>query len=368
MQSISSVAGNSGLVNISTAAAMLGCNQATIRGWANQGKLNGALVVLPSGHRRFSRDGLAELINGEKTVNEKKVVRYCRVSSNGQGRGFDTTKGESRNGEESGLSRQCERTKDYCLEHLGVEGELISDIGSGVNFTRKGFLRLISMPINKEVDTVVCSYPDRLARVGLELIQHIVQEVGAKLIIIDTVCESSESDRQSELVELMTSFCTSFCNRLSGLKARKALIVSLPPDLLREAYTLYKSGLSYKAIADRFKHLKDEKDRPYSKNVIRRGLLDHWSACEAALEDEPANSFEVFSTKFVKRAGLKAGVTRKVIIEKYHEFCEKTPGCVELSNKRVGDFLNRQEWVVKGKGWTVEGCVVYRGMTLGGLT
>ena len=70
MQSISSVAGNSGLVNISTAATILDLNQATVRHYANSGKLNGAVVVLPSEHRRFKRDALMAMVNGEKSIKQ----------------------------------------------------------------------------------------------------------------------------------------------------------------------------------------------------------------------------------------------------------------------------------------------------------
>ncbi|EHL76057.1 hypothetical protein HMPREF1015_02697, partial [Bacillus smithii 7_3_47FAA] len=74
------------------------------------------------------------------------MVGYCRVSSNKQ---------------KDDLQRQVENMKKY-LESLNVEYEIIQDIGSGINYKKKGLRQLIKMINNKEVDKIVVFHKDRL--------------------------------------------------------------------------------------------------------------------------------------------------------------------------------------------------------------
>jgi len=260
------------------------------------------------------------------------------------------------------LSRQVNKTRDYCLEHYNTEGELISDVGSGVSFSRKGFLKLVGLLVNKEVDVLVVNFGDRLCRVGFELISHICQEVGCKLDVIETNFEEGEDIKQNELCELLVSFTTSFCNKMSGLKARKALIVELPPDLLRKCYKWYKGGISYAGIAKRLEGVKDEKGRSYSKAVIRRELLTHWKALEKMGGDTPSNSFEIFFTQCCKQIGYSrqgGGISRKRLLDHYTTFCQDNQ-LERISDLKVTYWLKKVSWVEEGKRFDTQGLVIFK--------
>ena len=54
--------------------------------------------------------------------------------------------------------------------------EIIKDIGSGINFKRKGLQKLINLAINNELEEVVITYKDRLCRIGYDLIEFIFEK------------------------------------------------------------------------------------------------------------------------------------------------------------------------------------------------
>ena len=67
----------------------------------------------------------------------------------------------------------------------GYQFEIISDIGSGINYNKKGLNQLIDMITNSEVDKIVVLYKDRLIRFGYELIENLCDKYGTTIEIID---------------------------------------------------------------------------------------------------------------------------------------------------------------------------------------
>ena len=135
-------------MSLRQAVTYTGCSPSTLRRATGAGKLQCFRLV--SGHRRWSQDQLDEFLGVEKEEGGKsRVYLYARSSDWGQAKGWNSAKGESREGEESILSRQVDRLRAYAQEHYGIEGILITDVGSGVNFRRPGFLKLVTALINR---------------------------------------------------------------------------------------------------------------------------------------------------------------------------------------------------------------------------
>lgn len=99
----------------------------------------------------------------------KKVIGYCRVSSNKQ---------------KDDLERQVENVKTYMIAK-GYSFDVIPDIGSGINYNKKGSNQLIDMITNSEVEKIVILYKDRLLRFGFEIIENLCNKYGATIEIID---------------------------------------------------------------------------------------------------------------------------------------------------------------------------------------
>lgn len=100
----------------------------------------------------------------------------------------------------------------------GYQFEIIQDIGSGINYNKKGLNKLIDMITNSEIEKVVILYKDRLIRFGYELIENLCNKYGTTIEVID----STEKSEEQELVEDLIQIVTVFSCRLQGKRANKA--------------------------------------------------------------------------------------------------------------------------------------------------
>ena len=143
---------------------------------------------------------------------DRITIGYCRVSSNKQ---------------KDDLERQIENMKLY-LTAQGKPFEIISDIGSGINYKKKGLKELIKRISQNKVEKVVVLYKDRLLRFGFELVEYIASLYNCDIEIID----STEKSEQQELVEDLVQIITVFSCKLQGKHANKArkLVEELTDD------------------------------------------------------------------------------------------------------------------------------------------
>ena len=100
----------------------------------------------------------------------------------------------------------------------GKPFEIISDIGSGINYKKKGLKELIKLITQNKVEKVVVLYKDRLLRFGFELIEYIASLYNCEIEIID----NTEKSEQQELVEDLVQIITVFSCKLQGKRANKA--------------------------------------------------------------------------------------------------------------------------------------------------
>lgn len=133
---------------------------------------------------------------------DKITIGYCRVSSNKQ---------------RDDLERQIENMKLY-LTAQGKPFEVISDIGSGINYKKKGLKELIKRISQNKVEKVVVLYKDRLLRFGFELVEYIASLYNCDVEIID----NTEKSEQQELVEDLVQIITVFSCKLQGKRTNKA--------------------------------------------------------------------------------------------------------------------------------------------------
>jgi len=94
---------------------------------------------------------------GVQEIEGRKRICYCRVSSRKQ---------------KDDLTNQIEVMKNKFPAY-----EIISDIGSGLNYNREGLRKIIDYAINGKLEILVVAYKDRLARIGYELIENLIKEL-----------------------------------------------------------------------------------------------------------------------------------------------------------------------------------------------
>lgn len=185
--------------SINEFSKILGVSAQTLRNWDKSGKLH-PHHTSTNGYRYYSHEQLGQVMNIKTNV-DKKVIGYCRVSSNKQ---------------KDDLKRQIENMEMY-LTSQGKPFEIISDIGSGINYKKKGLKELIKLITQNKVEKVVVLYKDRLVRFGFELIEYLASLYNCEIEIVD----NTEKSEQQELVEDLIQIITVFSCRLQGKRANK---------------------------------------------------------------------------------------------------------------------------------------------------
>ena len=187
------------LISIGKFAKMVGVTPTTLR----RMHLRGDFIpyhITKSGTRYYSMEQLKEFSSGPR-ISEKIVIGYCRVSTSAQKDDLDT---------------QVQNVKSY-MYAKGYKFEIITDIGSGINYKKKGLLELINKINNHEVSTVVVLYKDRLIRFGFDLLNYLCEINGVKIEIIDNTEYSKEQELTDDLIQIITVFA----NRLYGQRSKK---------------------------------------------------------------------------------------------------------------------------------------------------
>ena len=185
--------------SINKFSKILGVSAQTLRNGDKKGKLH-PHHTSSNGYRYYSHEQLNQVMNVKPNL-DRSVIGYCRVSSNKQ---------------KDDLERQIENMKLY-LTAQGKPFEIISDIGSGINYKKKGLKELMKRISQNKVDKVVVFYKDRLLRFGFELVEYIASLYDCDIEIID----HTEKTEQQELVEDLVQIITVFSCKLQGKRANK---------------------------------------------------------------------------------------------------------------------------------------------------
>ena len=198
------------IISIGQAAKLLGVHVQTLRNWEKSGKLKPDSIS-PGGTRRYNSDTIMRISGKELPQIEKDdrvTIAYARVSSQDQ---------------KEDLKRQAQVLELYCAEH-GYKYELITDLGSGMNYYKKGLTTLISRILDDGVKRLVLTHKDRLLRFGAELIFSICEAKGVEVVIINRGEEkaSFEEDLAKDVQEIVTVFSARLYGSRSG-KNRKII-------------------------------------------------------------------------------------------------------------------------------------------------
>ena len=191
------------MLSIGKFAKSLGVSIQTLRNWDKEGKLKPTYVT-ENGYRYYSEDLLNKFRN-IKNVNQitKNTILYARVSAKDQ---------------KDDLNRQIDNLKQYAYSK-GYSFEIITDIGSGINYKKEGLLKMINLVECGEVDRIIVLYKDRLIRFGYDLIEYICKLNDTKIEIVDNSTVSKEQELTEDLIQIITVFA----NRLYGARSKKTI-------------------------------------------------------------------------------------------------------------------------------------------------
>ena len=184
-----------------TVTQILGVTAQTLRNWDREGKLKPAYIK-GNGYRYYSEESILAYTQERKTKKNLNVIGYARVSSKKQ---LDD------------LERQVNNIKEY-ISSKYESFDIITDVGSGINYNKPGLLKLIEKINKKEVDLIVILYKDRLLRFGFELVEHFAKLNNVSIEILDNKMDKTQDQ---ELVEDLVQIITVFSCKLQGKRKSK---------------------------------------------------------------------------------------------------------------------------------------------------
>ncbi|MFA9486788.1 MULTISPECIES: IS607 family transposase [unclassified Moraxella] len=188
------------LISINEASKQLGVSISTLRRWDESGVL--VAERTPKGHRRYDISKInPNLLHGIGNK-DRKTIAYARVSSHDQ---------------KDDLERQIQVLELYCAKQ-GWTYEVINDLGSGMNYHKKGLKQLLDGILNNEIGRLVLTHKDRLLRFGAELVFAICEARNVEVIIIN---QGENLSFEEELAQDVLEIITVFSARLYGSRSKK---------------------------------------------------------------------------------------------------------------------------------------------------
>lgn len=184
-------------IKIGEAAKILGVSIQTLRRWEESGNL---LPVRKSkGDTRYY--DVDQLLGKEKVENDLTMA-YARVSSHDQ---------------KEDLKRQAEALSAYCIKQ-DWNFQVIQDLGSGMNYQKKGLRTLINLILERKISRLVLTHKDRLLRFGAELIFALCEVKHIEVVLIN---QEEEVSFEEELAQDVLEIITVFAARLYGSRSKK---------------------------------------------------------------------------------------------------------------------------------------------------
>ena len=204
------------LVKIGAAAKMLGTTPGQLRKWEANGELLPARKT-QGGTRYYA---IADLFGRSAAASpaaaspeEPLTVCYARVSSHDQ---------------KADLDRQQAALEAYCATK-GWRTRVIRDLGSGMNYRKKGLQELLELILHRRFERLVITHKDRLLRFGAELVFRLCELQGIEIVIVH---QGEQPSFEEELAQDVLEIITVFSARLygSGSHQSKQLLDALAND------------------------------------------------------------------------------------------------------------------------------------------
>lgn len=185
-------------------AKILNVTVRTLQSWDRQGLL--PALRTPAGRRWYSEEQINKFLNKKNSQNSEKInIAYSRVSSRQQ---------------KNELENQENFIKNYVNGNGMIIGKYFSDIGSGLNYKRENFLKMIELTMERKVDKIFVTYKDRVVRFGFDFVEWLCQRFGTEIVILNDKKTSPENELVNDLISIIHVFSC----RIYGLRKYKKTI------------------------------------------------------------------------------------------------------------------------------------------------
>ena len=184
------------MMNPKEMAERLGVTVRTLQIWDKKGILKAYRT--PTNRRYYTEEQYLEY-TGQPLQNKRLNVAYARVSNNSQ---------------KDDLKNQISFIRQYVNAKGVILDDVITDIGSGLNYNRKNWNKLLEKVMQNEIDTIYITYKDRFVRFGYEWFERLCKMHDTKIVVLNNV----ETSPTQEMINDMVSIVQVFSGRLSGLR------------------------------------------------------------------------------------------------------------------------------------------------------
>ncbi len=182
---------------------LIGRTTNTLQKWDREGKLKAHRS--PITNRRYYTHDQYLQYRGLVAQEQGFTLVYARVSGVAQ---------------KPDLANQVKALETYCHEHNITVDQWMSDIGSGLNYKRKQFNRLMELIELGQVRRLLIAHRDRLVRFGYDYFETFCERHHTEIVVINGENLSPEQ----ELVRDLMAIVTVFSARLHGLRSYRKVL------------------------------------------------------------------------------------------------------------------------------------------------
>lgn len=183
-------------------AEMIGVSVKTLQRWDNEGKLKANRS--PTDRRYYTHKQYVEYM-GESENKTGKTIIYTRVSTQNQ---------------KDDLNNQVEFLKQYANAKGMIVDEIFEDVGSGLNYNRKKWNKLLEDCMLGSVKTILVAHRDRFIRFGYEWFEKFLKSNGVDIIVVNNEKLSPEEELVNDLISIIHVFSC----KIYGLRKYKKQI------------------------------------------------------------------------------------------------------------------------------------------------
>ena len=184
-------------------AELTGVSVKTLQRWDREGILEANRT--PTDRRYYTYDQYLQF-KGIKTKNDiRQVVIYARVSTKNQ---------------KNDLQKQVSFLRQFCNARGIIVDQCIEDYGSGLNYNRKKWNKLLDEVMEQKIKTIIITHKDRFIRFGYDWFEKFCMKFHTTIVIVN----NEELSPQEELVQDIVSILHVFSCRLYGLRKYKKQI------------------------------------------------------------------------------------------------------------------------------------------------
>lgn len=183
--------------NVTQFSKLINVKVKTLQKWDREGIL--VAYRTPTNRRYYTHTQYLQFLGQEDNAQKDNVI-YTRVSGNSQ---------------KDDLKRQADFLVEYC-HHNGISiANIYSDVGSGLNFNRKDWNRLIDDCLEGRIANIYVAYKDRFIRFGFDWFQRfLLNKFGVNLIAVNDVVSSPQEELVNDLITIIHVFSC----RIYGLR------------------------------------------------------------------------------------------------------------------------------------------------------